>query len=86
MYRRLQRHAEQQRGEYVSLGTYNASVEFSSASPCPRSESVTIPVNTAAVADGQHELTVTVTDARVSVFLCRRVGVVSWGSGLRSGS
>jgi len=50
-------------GECVPLGSYGGSLEFVSATPCRTSESVTIPVNTAAVHDGPHELTVTVVDA-----------------------
>lgn len=37
--------------------------EFSSAHPCKASESVSIPINTMAVADGTHELVVSVIDA-----------------------
>jgi hypothetical protein len=50
-------------GECIPLGTYGSSLEFVSAVPCPASTSATIPLNTAAVHDGQHELTVTVEDA-----------------------
>lgn len=50
-------------GECVPLGTYEGSHEFVSASPCPTSESVTIPVQTASVHDGRHELTVVAVDA-----------------------
>ncbi len=50
-------------GECVPVGTYGSSREFVSASPCQTSESVTIPVETASVADGQHELTINVIDA-----------------------
>jgi hypothetical protein len=50
-------------GNCVALGSYSGAPEFATASPCPHSESVTIPVDTAAAADGEHELTVSVTDA-----------------------
>jgi hypothetical protein len=50
-------------GECVPVGTYGGALEFSSAMPCPKSQSVTIPANTAAVSDGSHELTISVVDA-----------------------
>jgi hypothetical protein len=50
-------------GECVPVGTYGSTREFVSASPCQTSESVTLPVETATVHDGQHELTIDVIDA-----------------------
>ena len=52
-------------GACASVGTYpgTSALEFGSAQPCLQSESVTVPVNTANLSPGSHELTVTVTDA-----------------------
>jgi hypothetical protein len=50
-------------GECVPVGSYGSSLEFVSATPCHTSESVTIPIDTTAVHDGNHELIVTVIDA-----------------------
>jgi hypothetical protein len=50
-------------GECVPVGSYGSTLEFVSATPCHTSESVTIPIDTTAVHDGNHELTVTVIDA-----------------------
>lgn len=52
-------------GKCVSLGNYEGGAveEFAYQQPCKTSESVTIPVDTASVKDGTHELVVTVIDA-----------------------
>ncbi len=52
-------------GKCVALGSYQGGPvkEFAYPQPCKSSESVTIPVNSAAVKDGTHELVVTVIDA-----------------------
>jgi hypothetical protein len=50
-------------GECAPVGSYGSSLEFVSATPCHTSESVTMPIDTTAVHDGNHELTVTVIDA-----------------------
>ncbi len=50
-------------GECVPVGSYGSTPEFVSAIPCHASESVTIPIDTTAVHDGNHELTVAVIDA-----------------------
>jgi hypothetical protein len=50
-------------GACVPLGSYQGAMEFVSAQPCKRAESVSIPINTTAFADGAHELQVTTIDA-----------------------
>lgn len=50
-------------GQCVSLGSYQGAQEFTSASPCKQSTSVTIPLDTTQVKDGRHQLSIIVTDA-----------------------
>ena len=50
-------------GACAPAGSQGGVLIFASIQPCRQSESVTIPVNTAAYPDGQHTLKVTVTDA-----------------------
>jgi hypothetical protein len=50
-------------GACVPLGTYQGASEFIDAQPCKRTESVSIPLSTASLEDGAHELQVTVIDA-----------------------
>jgi hypothetical protein len=50
-------------GKCVSVGSSNGALMFDYSQPCRTSESVDLPINTAAVADGQHTLKVTVEDA-----------------------
>jgi hypothetical protein len=50
-------------GACVSVGNYGATLEFYTASPCPQSVPVSLPVETGTLADGIHSLLVTATDA-----------------------
>jgi hypothetical protein len=50
-------------GKCVAVGTSSGAWMFDYSQPCKQSESVDLPINTAAVADGQHTLKVTVEDA-----------------------
>jgi hypothetical protein len=50
-------------GHCASLGSYQGAAVFDYLQPCKESETVQIPVNTATLPDGQHTLTVGVTDA-----------------------
>ena len=51
-------------GKCASIGRDASGVpEYTAQEPCPLSEQVNIPINTAALADGHHELTVSVADA-----------------------
>jgi hypothetical protein len=52
-------------GECVAQGTYpgTSALEFDYAQPCPTQASVAVPIDTTALKNGKHELTVTVTDA-----------------------
>jgi hypothetical protein len=52
-------------GECSPIGTdpNSGALMFDYAQPCPASETVDIPVDTTKLADGEHQLTVTVTDA-----------------------
>jgi hypothetical protein len=52
-------------GQCVSQGTYpgTSALEFDYAQPCPLSDSLSVPINTATLADGKHALVVTATDA-----------------------
>jgi hypothetical protein len=50
-------------GACVPIGSYGGVNEFTYPEPCKLSETVSVPVNTAVVHDGTHELKVTVTDA-----------------------
>jgi hypothetical protein len=50
-------------GQCVAVGVSAGALMFDSSQPCKQSESVDVPVNTAAVPDGQHTLKVTVSDA-----------------------
>jgi hypothetical protein len=51
-------------GKCQSVGTDpNGAAEFLYAQPCPQSETVSVPVDTAALSSGHHQMTVAVTDA-----------------------
>jgi hypothetical protein len=51
-------------GACATLGTYtDGSLAFDQLVPCPTQETVDIPVNTAMLSDGAHDLKITVTDA-----------------------
>ena len=72
-------------GRCVSVGTDAASGApmFDYEQPCPSTESVDIPVNTAALSDGEHQLKVTVTDAaqNISTVLDRSITTKQIGRG-----
>ena len=50
-------------GKCVSVGSSGSALMFDYNQPCPTSESVDLPINTTALANGQHTLKVTVQDA-----------------------
>jgi hypothetical protein len=52
-------------GQCASVGTLSGTgaLEFDAAQPCPQEESVDVPVSTAGLAPGNHEVIVAVTDA-----------------------
>jgi hypothetical protein len=50
-------------GKCVAVGSSSGALMFDYSQPCKQSESVDLPINTAAVADGQHTLKVVVQDA-----------------------
>src|SRR6202035_948117 len=51
-------------GKCASVGRDASGVpEYTAQEPCPLSEQVNIPINTTALSDGHHELTVSVADA-----------------------
>jgi len=50
-------------GKCVAVGSSGGALMFDYSQPCKQSESVDLPINTAAVADGQHTLKVVVEDA-----------------------
>jgi hypothetical protein len=51
-------------GKCASLGRDTSGIpEYTAQEPCPLSEQVNIPINTTALSDGHHELTISVTDA-----------------------
>ena len=50
-------------GKCVAVGSSSGALMFDYSQPCKQSESVDLPINTAAVADGQHTLKVVVEDA-----------------------
>ncbi len=50
-------------GKCVPVGTSGGALMFDYSQPCPASESVDLPINTTALANGQHTLKVTVQDA-----------------------
>ena len=51
-------------GKCASVGRdANGVPEYTAQEPCPLSEQVNIPINTTSLADGHHELTVSITDA-----------------------
>ena len=50
-------------GRCVAVGTSGGALMFDYSQPCPPSESVDLPINTTALANGQHTLKVSVEDA-----------------------
>lgn len=50
-------------GRCVAVGTSGGALMFDYGQPCPPSESVDLPINTTALANGQHTLKVSVEDA-----------------------
>jgi hypothetical protein len=50
-------------GNCVSVGTLSGALMFDHQQPCKESENVDLPIDTTALADGQHTLKLTVTDA-----------------------
>ncbi len=50
-------------GTCTAVGNYGAALEFYTANPCPQSVPVTLPIQTGALSDGIHSLTVSATDA-----------------------
>src|SRR5271165_2261556 len=50
-------------GKCVPVGTSGGALMFDYSQPCPPSESVDLPINTTALANGQHTLKVSVEDA-----------------------
>jgi hypothetical protein len=50
-------------GKCVPVGTTGGALMFDYSQPCPTSESVDLPINTSALADGQHTLKLVVQDA-----------------------
>ncbi len=50
-------------GKCVPVGTSGGALMFDYGQPCPASESVDLPINTSALANGQHTLKVVVQDA-----------------------
>lgn len=50
-------------GACVPVGVDGGALEFYTATPCPQSAAVSLPVQTGTLPDGIHELTVTATDA-----------------------
>ena len=54
-------------GACASVGGYGSAFEFYSAHPCPQSVPVNLPIETGALPDGIHSLTVTATDAASNV-------------------
>lgn len=50
-------------GECEALGEREGTLEFDHLHPCPDTEDVELPINTAVLADGQHTLKVVVSDA-----------------------
>ncbi|MFZ1154658.1 MAG: hypothetical protein WAN93_07120 [Solirubrobacteraceae bacterium] len=50
-------------GKCAAVGTSNGALMFDYSQPCKQSESVDLPINTSALADGQHTLKVIVEDA-----------------------
>lgn len=54
-------------GACSPVGSYGTALEFYSLQPCPQSVAVALPIETGALPDGIHDLTVTATDAASDV-------------------
>jgi hypothetical protein len=54
---------EANEGRCVAVGSSGGALMFDSGQPCKQSEQLDLPVDTTSLKDGQHTLTVTVTDA-----------------------
>ncbi|HEY4896402.1 MAG TPA: hypothetical protein VII01_09965, partial [Solirubrobacteraceae bacterium] len=62
-------------GECIAVGSSGGALMFDSGQPCKQSEQVDLPIDTTSLKDGQHTLTVRVTDAaqNTSVVLDRAI-------------